>query len=559
MEIQPNTTIRILQNVPLDTTYKHTIYFASASAQTSYFSGKTKYTLTEQSYQRVERGMMRVQLKADNLYNCNYLMFQNTSFGTKWFYAFITGVEYINNEVAEVTFELDVMQTWFFDVTLKQSYVEREHSKTDVAGDNRIAEPVEVGGYYNTMPTGTKKFNSYGAILVCPYRQGKDLIGNYKWFNVQENFPIAPNKIDGQLTSLYYTVLKTPKQIGYALYQLNDQGLGEEIVAIYPVPTEFIKNYNTDSYDDGPFDILTGNTQVYTYNYYEEGKKPTTLGSYTPVNKKLLTYPYNKFVIETGDGGSHEYAFEDFEKGVSFGIWGTLLHNMCFCAFPVYYKGANNNYSENVLLTDFPMMGYTTDTFKAWLAQNKGRIAVQGATTLASTFTGVGAGMAMIETGQQMLTPKTKVISKRGSKMMQKGYEKMGEVSGAGVAGVAGSIADIMSHAVGRYQMAGNTDGSIGIAMGTKDFRGSQVYVQESYAKAIDDFFTVYGYATKRVKVPNRNVRPHWTYTKTIDCNLIGNAPADDVAKICSIYDHGITFWRNGNEVGNYSLDNKPV
>ena len=30
----------------------------------------------------------------------------------------------------------------------------------------------------------------------------------------------------------------------------------------------------------------------------------------------------------------------------------------------------------------------------------------------------------------------------------------------------------------------------------------------------------------------------------------------DDVRKICSIYDSGITFWKNPSEVGNYSLDN---
>ena len=25
---------------------------------------------------------------------------------------------------------------------------------------------------------------------------------------------------------------------------------------------------------------------------------------------------------------------------------------------------------------------------------------------------------------------------------------------------------------------------------------------------------------------------------------------------ICKIFDNGITFWKNGNEIGNYSLDN---
>jgi hypothetical protein len=72
----------------------------------------------------------------------------------------------------------------------------------------------------------------------------------------------------------------------------------------------------------------------------------------------------------------------------------------------------------------------------------------------------------------------------------------------------------------------------------------------------IDDFFTMYGYAVRRCKIPNRSSRPHWNYVKTIGCCITGSVPADDMRKICSIYDAGITFWKNGNEVGNYSLNN---
>ena len=115
MYISPNTTIRMLKDVPLDNTYRNTIYFANVANQTSYFSGKTKYTFAAQSYQRVQKGTLRIGRKADDLYDCNYLMFQNTAYGNKWFYAFVVGVEYVNNETSEVIFEIDVMQTWHFD------------------------------------------------------------------------------------------------------------------------------------------------------------------------------------------------------------------------------------------------------------------------------------------------------------------------------------------------------------------------------------------------------------------------------------------------------------
>ena len=47
MYIAPGTSVRLLRNIPLDSTYNHTIYFGSRSAQTSYFSSMAKYSLNE--------------------------------------------------------------------------------------------------------------------------------------------------------------------------------------------------------------------------------------------------------------------------------------------------------------------------------------------------------------------------------------------------------------------------------------------------------------------------------------------------------------------------------
>ena len=158
MYIEPNTNIRVLKDVPLDKTFDHTIYFESASAQASYFMGLQKYNLNNYTYQRVKRGYARVGIKADNLYDCNYMMFQNTSYGNKWFYAFITSVEYLNNECSQIEFEIDVMQTWFFDYSLDQCFVEREHTVTDNIGIHIEPENVNLGEYV---------FNDYKDLSVA--------------------------------------------------------------------------------------------------------------------------------------------------------------------------------------------------------------------------------------------------------------------------------------------------------------------------------------------------------------------------------------------------------
>lgn len=546
MYIQPNTTVRLLTGVPLDNTYAHTLYFANKSSQTSYFESKTKAgcLLSNLSYQRYTKGSLRIQKLADDIYDCNYLMFQNTAYGNRWFYAFINNIEYVSNTVCEVTYEIDVIQTWFFDVTLLQSFVEREHSATDVAGDNIVPEPVNIGEYFRSQIHQTNYFDTYSCILVSPYKRIRNpgiIGGQYIWTNLSDEIPVPPLVIENQMNSLFYTVVKSTTDMGQFLFELNDQGLAESIVSIYAVPNDFLTNYSSG-------DVLEGTQETKNYTYFES--TPTSLGNYTPKNKKLLTYPYNKFVISTSDGNTREYAFEWFgQQGVSFNIHSNLMENASFKAVPVSYKDRAFNYEESALLTDFPLTGYITDSFKAWLAQNKTRLATQVASSVLS------GGIGDVIAGSQMLTPVTKQLSKKGAEMMSQGYEGMLK---SGVHGITGTLTEIISHGINRYHAQGSADGSLEMAMQKKDFCGYQEYVNPNNARIIDDFFNCYGYATHRVKVPNRNVRPHWTYVKTIDINLESNAPSDDTNKIASIYDSGITFWRNPSEVGNYSLDNSP-
>ena len=551
MYIQPNSTIRLLTGVPLDNTYAHTIYFANETAQAEYFASKTKpnCVFNNQTYQRVNRGTMRLQVLADNIYDCNYLMFKNTAYGNKWFYAFVTSIEYVSNIVSEITYEIDVMQTWFFDVTLLESFVEREHSATDVAGENIVPEPVNIGDYYMGVPSGTGFFTDFDVVVVSPYHIER---GNTQWEPYYRY-----QKIDQNPTMLTHMVIKTvyTEQYEYepfyiAFEGLSRQGLVDSVVDCYLIPRHFLPQYDN-------FYQLGENIDPKPMEYYRT--KPTTLShGYTPKNKKLLTYPYNKLVIDTGDGNLNEYCFEFFghndvddRDDVVFNVYAYRGDSLSFKACPLRYKGEPVNYTESCLLTDFPPFPYIIDSFKAWIAQNKTRLALQVGTDIL----GIGAGMGTVMAGAKMLTPKTQVLSKAGAKMMGGGYEEMGQ---SGVRGVGGTLAELADRSVARFKPSGSSSGSLEIAMGKKDFTAIQYSVNPLNAQIIDDFFSVYGYATHRVKVPNRNVRPHWTFVKTIDINLEGNAPADDVKHICSIYDKGITFWRNASEVGNYSLDNSP-
>ena len=114
MEIQPNTTVRFLRNCPLESNYENTIYWDRTEQgrieQTTYFISKTKpsigdivFTIDRNTYQRANKNTIRVKIPTDYLYDCNYMMFQNNRYNiNKWFYAFITAVNYVNESVTEV-------------------------------------------------------------------------------------------------------------------------------------------------------------------------------------------------------------------------------------------------------------------------------------------------------------------------------------------------------------------------------------------------------------------------------------------------------------------------
>lgn len=107
---------------------------------------KAKFKLEKYSYQR-KNGVLTVALTTEQLYDCNYIAYKNTSFENKWFYGFITNIEYVSNDVTNIYFSEDVLQTWMFDYTLNPCFVAREHTLDDTIGSNIQPENLELGPY----------------------------------------------------------------------------------------------------------------------------------------------------------------------------------------------------------------------------------------------------------------------------------------------------------------------------------------------------------------------------------------------------------------------------
>lgn len=92
---------------------------------------------------------------------------------------------------------------------------------------------------------------------------------------------------------------------------------------------------------------------------------------------------------------------------------------------------------------------------------------------------------------------------------------------------------------------------------GCKTYTGYKQCIDGAHAVCLDEFFTMFGYKVNRVATPNMNIRPYFTYLKTIGCTINGEIPADYMRNIEARFNAGVRFWKEVTTVGNYSLDNR--
>lgn len=561
--IEPSTNIRILNNVKLDPSYANSIYFASTTAQYNYFVGKQKYNLANYTYQRVNLGVIRVGIKADLLYDCNYLMFQNTNFGSKWFYAFITSIEYVNNETSYVTYQLDEVQTWLFEMTLMPCIIERTHipAGQDTIGANLVAEPVQLGEYVYTGQTVAVDNKNSGVIIqICDV----------------EDVTTYGNRYDETFSgcSLFGYRCDTGSDVTPIITKLAEYSQKPDaVVGMYTIPWWVIRDHisqSTHYLTEG----FNGEYKTYSYTAISGNE---SFGSYTPRNKKLYTYPFNFARFGTGDGQTMSMRYE-FCKNNTPQIY-VRCNATCpvqITARPINYKGietpsgtTNNNWQNFDMELDvsgFPLCSWTNDYYSTWIAQNALPLAVGTGFSLAGMMAGAmtpsynaeltAAGqVTQSKIGHFMDLDPTKAKHSKWFNYSPADQENGMDVAMKGVPNAVTGLQQMYMASIHADQFRGTmNNGNVNHANGTNNIYATRVHITPEMCELIDNYFDKYGYAYGRVGTPNIHVRPKWTYVKTQGCIIKGNCPANSTAFVESLYDRGITFWADGDEIGRYDL-----
>lgn len=521
MYIPPNTGVIILQRVPLDMTYDHTLYFESEFDQHTYFARKRKFQLPNQYYQRANRNYIRVEIRTEDLYDCNYLMFRNEALGKKWFYAFITEVNYINNKVTEIEYVIDVMQTWYFDYELEQCFIERQHTETDNVGDNLIQEDLDLGDDY--VDEGVYWFTDIskcttGVILAT---------------RTPDNLDPVPSLVYGVYCPLYIKIGKTQSEdpeesLTLTIQKFINNGIEDAIVCVYMIP-DFISDINIDDVYAKPLDIPSRDFTIDRHDY-------TYFGDYHPKNNKMYTWPYLFINVTSSDGTSANFKFENFLDGggiANFRIAGVPVTTPVLTTYPLKYLTTQesvrqlNDIEYALYCKAFPVCAWGGDLFKAWWAQNKTGVVLDAVTDAFGLMKATGS-------------------------------KEVGRAQGVLLADVTNFISTAARLNATPPQVHGKAQTDTLLqGLSRLGFRYYVKAVKPYFAQVIDEFFTRFGYAIHTTRKPNIHARQEFTYIKTVGCMITHSIPQDAITAICNIYDNGITFWVNPDHVGDYSVDNK--
>ena len=524
MTITPQGQVYLCKT-KLENDYKNQLAFSSATEQLNYFNSVIQYTFDNYTYIKKD-SVIQVGKNIDEIIDCNYLFYKNIGFTNKWYFCFITNMEYVNENCTRITFETDCYQTWLFQIEYKESFIEREHVNDDTIGLHTVPENLELGEFIinNVEELDSRANNLYICMGLSRYPSNLQLDNE--------------NRIYGKVYSgLLYLLFDDATSCSKMIKAMDNLGYADDIFTIFTIPTSlsFSNEWHTGDLGDQTgikFAIVKTSNSATSMVSNKTITINNTIDGYTPKNKKLLTYPYNYLYITNNGGNDTIYKYEDFtNNNPAFNIDGIITTGCSIKLYPLNYKKSDTSvwktkcYNYGMVGNKYPTCSWKSDSYTNWLTQNSVNIAINTVSNLSSIGVGAYTGNASAVT--------------------------------SGALGIANTLSQVYEASFMPNQAKGNTNGGdITCSNEMMGFTAYQMSIRNEYAKIIDNYFNMFGYKINLVKVPNITGRNNWNYVKTIDCNFDGDIPQTDLNIIKTMFNNGVTLWHDPNSMYNYSNSN---
>lgn len=605
----PSGVIYLIANAVIDNTYQNTIDFKTAEEQLAFWRSNSKYALHEYSYIRKQRQYIHVDKSLEELDAINYLIFRSNDNSGRWWYCFVTDKEYVTDSSTYVYFEIDVIQTYLFDIEVKPSYVLQEHQDRWTAEHKPIYSRTDEGLEYGT------EYTLESGYKVKP--SNDDLI---KWFIfvcadhgnlVSGETQLEQSEIANAPTPfIYYLVPLLPStyknravlglQFNYVTSDATGTTMGRYISNFKDVQTfmlnssfgQYIKNichlpYNPFNFNvtDQPDADATGypivasettnNGANFGYTEITEGgrtirmlaiksdlntfpKELATMGLFEGIDSamptaeqwaevkskpyaterdkrfesKLLTHPYRYNLLTDWSNApvviKNEYMTDDKIR---------LMYSSVFSfnsPARYYLKGYKKDVEGRgacLMQEIHPEQPIISDAYYTYMLQNKNQIQANQTNAIISGATQVATG----------------VVANLAS----------GNVVGA----LLGGVSDAVSAGVGVQNLIrsenakqrdiknypdtiiSSNDCSLNLVDKNTYVCFYRYKICCEFEEQLAQYWHMYGYMCKHVKIPNLKTRTRFNYVKTIGANIVGPINQTDIALIRAVFDKGITFW----------------
>ena len=553
MAVTPNTRIRLLKS-PIELDNLNQLTFQNKEAQTNYFLSLPHIEIDNCTYQRKD-DIIRFPAHIDSILEYNYVMYQNSNYSNKWFYAFIDEMTYYSDNTTYIKISTDCFQTWQFDIDVKRSFVVREHTNNDTIGANIVPEGIETGEY---VVTESHPF-SY---LTDRVNVGPDVPDEYVLVigttrdPRYNDFPkIYGQTIRATYSGVRYFAVENGDSMNNLLRTYAKKGFIDDVVSIFIAPITLVltsaqnwESYQWDS-DIGYFSLLPQSELAMEYfrTISLNFSFPTTCDGYTPANNKLFTNEFSYIYATNYCGAGTRYFYEFFNPDdlgrhyCEFRLRGVLTPGCSIEAAPDNYMHMHNaEYNAATFAIPapkLPLCNWNSDQFTNWLAQNGVNRTLQRVESAAMVAGGIGLAAAPETMGASL------------------GLGAVGLIAG-GISKAANYFIQTSQHSFAPNENNGSLNNSDVNYANSRCFGYYCMSVSNSMARKIDRYFSVLGYKTLEMKVPNITGRRNWNYVQTQSVAIQATIPQEDLQVIKSMFDNGVTFWHNPATFLDYSQNN---
>lgn len=557
MTFTPNSKVRLC-SVPFSD-YTNVLSFGTDdTARANYFASKVVYDLTStDGYSYVKgNGAIRINKNKESLYNINYMMYRNDNFGNKWFYAFIDSIEYINANVTELRFSIDVWQTWESVLNFHDSFIVRQHipKSQDTIGANTQPENMTSEKY--VYERTSEKFFMNGSYYLVVQALG---IPRPSYESTADKYLPMSTVLNGTLFNgcyfVYSNTVEGYKKLRELIKAFDEVNKSNSIINIYHAPSNlFFSGTGTLTHLDSSLPLgYTDEDTLCSYNITSKEisipkleKFEISSGNYyTPKNKKLLTFPYTKLVLTNTNGSNTTYRQEWFDNGITFNALTDINSPVTIVTYPTDYRAGNTN--NSLSLKGLSTTAWESNAYLNYIAYNSNTISINqelidkeynyqsadllknyALTGITSPLTkGIDLEYNMIKNAFRTSDTKRRFQASLDDKELMQNNSRGTSNSGMPL------------HQINKY-----------------GFQFIFMRYPYEYIKIIDNYFDKFGYAINDFKAVNYNNRSNFDYIETSQIIVDGDVPEDDMNVIKNIFNSGVRIWHNPTNFLNFNVAN---